>query len=271
MAKVMTIPSALTTPSELDYRRILVIGPSGIGKTTFCGSAHLDPRCSPMCILDFDKGASSLKGLIGPHGDEISVYPINTYSDLDIIYEYLASGQSPYKSILVDSISESQILSLFDIADERIERDGDKGKNKSKFGLEELDFGRSLNQMRRLIRSLRALPMHIFFTSLVKAATLPREGLVRTANMMGTMGEEIVASVDCCWQLVNIEKTDKQGNKTNIRELILQNFPGIRAKTRTGWGITIPDEIVLNKGSVYPIITDLFDMLHIKNPTLDSE
>ncbi len=273
MVKVITPPKTLVKASDTPWRRILVIGSSGSGKTVLCASAHLDARCYPQLILDFDHSSASVQGLIGYGGEEISVYPIWTYKDLDEIWAYLESGQSPYKSLLVDSISESQILSLFDTADSRMAREPEKSKNQDSNSLQELDFGRSLNQQRRLIRALRSLPMHIFYTALVKTVVLPREGTCRVPNLMGSFSEEIISNMDSCWQLLNIEKTDKQGNKTNVRELILRDYPGCRAKTRVPWNVEIESEIILDGGKTAPVITKLFDMLHVKNPdvTLDSE
>jgi len=270
MAKILK-PMKMTPASEIKYRRILLIGPSGIGKTTLFGTAHLDPRTGPMCVLDIDHSASALMGLADANGIEVERMEIDSWEDYNEVCEYLQAGESGFKSVLVDSMTETHIYSLMNIADMRIERaleNENKKKDPDPYAIEQNDFGHSQNQLRRFIRTLRQLPMHVFATALVTTKSVPREGTVRLPALFGQMAEEVVGNFDTVWQYMRVQESTlnpktKKSEEMITRKLILQAQPGIRAKTRYPFGFKGPEEMIVPDDPGYPIMTDLLNLLAV--------
>src|SRR3990167_4195662 len=92
---------------------MLIHAPSGHGKTYFLGTAALDARTSPMLVMDFEGGTSTLAGL------DIDIAQIRSWEDYEEVYTNLLEGNevdgidySQYRSIGVDSISETHIFAL---------------------------------------------------------------------------------------------------------------------------------------------------------------
>jgi phage nucleotide-binding protein len=239
-------------PEELQKAKVLVFAPGGAGKTTFLGSAQDDPRTSPMLILDFEGGTGSLAGL------DIDVVPIRTWDDYNEVFENLAEGNtdeegvdySKYKSIGIDSISETHTWALLDILDV------EGASRRDPELLEQRDYGKASVQMRRLLRSFRDLPLHVFYTSNSKEVEMSRVGKVAVPSLAGQMAEEVVGLMDVVGYMAQSE--DEDGNA--VRMLLLQNYPKFRTKARTPWGVTPPDELE------DPSITSLLDTLGYPAP-----
>lgn len=94
----------------------LIHGPSKSGKSFFSDSSP-----APRLILDAEGGASSRftssqKVLWDPLGPppvpdgtwETAVVYIRSFLDLQRVYDWLVSGQHPFQSVSIDSISEAQ-------------------------------------------------------------------------------------------------------------------------------------------------------------------
>src|SRR3954470_23962049 len=101
----------IVKPSALKFCKGLVFSPAGNGKTTFLGTAQEDPRTAPMLLLDFEGGTESLDGL------DIDVAPIHSWEDYDEVFEMLLSEEHGYRSLGVDSVSETHIFALLAILD----------------------------------------------------------------------------------------------------------------------------------------------------------
>lgn len=234
-------------PEEKQFCKGLFFSPGGNGKTTLLGSAQLDARTSPMLLLDFEGGTESLTGL------DIDVAPIRSWDDYNEAYELLASEDHGYKSLGIDSISETHIFALLDI----LEHEGPTRKDPEL--LEQRDYGKATVQMRRLLRTFRDLPMHVFFTSHAKEVEIPRQGRVQLPSLSGQMAEEVSGLMSVVGYLATYEETEGDEVVTH-RTLLLKNFPRFRTKVRTPWGVTSPDELI------DPTITDLLDMLGYPMP-----
>lgn len=243
----------ITKPSENRYVKGLFFAPAGNGKTVLIGTAELDERTSPMCLLDFEGGTESLAGL------DVVVIPIRTWDDYNEAYEALANGStidgidfSQFKSVGIDSISETHKFALLDI----LRRQGHTRKDPDL--LEQRDYGTATVQMRRLLREFRDLPMHVFFTAHAKEVEIPREGRVRVPDLAGQLAEEVSGLVSVQGYLAQYED-DGELHRT----LLLHSFPKFRIKIRTPWGVQVPEEIV------DPTVTDLLDLLNYGNREVD--
>lgn len=223
----------VTKPGDRPYVKALIYGPAGQGKTTFLGTAQNDERTYPMLFVDFEGGTQSLSGL------DIDVAEIRDWHDYNAVYRELASGKTEYQSIGLDSVSETQIFSLLEI----LEQEGKKGRDDPD-KLQQQDYGKSQIQMRRLLRSFRDLPMHLFATAGAKSEVEPRIGTVKKPALSGQLAEEIPAMMDVVTYLA-VSRDQKTGEE--VRMLLLRNGAEtgsqFRVKVRQPWGVEVPELI----------------------------
>lgn len=206
--------------------KALIYGPSGHGKTRLLGTANDDERTSPMLLIDYEGGVSSLVGR------DIDIVRITSWAEYDEVRKFLEGGKHSYKSVGIDSISEAHLNALLGRLDERQRKDPN--------ALEQNDYGIALVMMRRLLRSFRDLPLHVFCTSLAKEDMDAREGLVKKPAMSGAMADEVLG----IFESVSYLALGEDEEKNVVRVLVMNPVPKIRAKTRVPIGIDPPNSIV---------------------------
>lgn len=213
-------------PSEGSYCKMLVHSPAGNGKTYFLGTAQLDERTYPMAFLNFDAGDKTLAGL------EIDVYDMRDFKDYEEAKAMLQHPQSPFKSVGIDSVSETQVAGIMDI----IKRGAGQGADPDQLG--QPGWGLILMQMRRFVRDFKFLPMHTFMTALSKDEVMPKRGMVQVPAVQGAFMTELSGVPDIVAYL-NKEEVDGQER----RVLYLHGYPKFMIKARTPWGVSVPTEI----------------------------
>lgn len=233
-------------PEELLLAKVLFFGDAGVGKTRLLGTAQQDQRTSPTLILDFEGGTSTLAGL------DISVIQVRDWQDYRDAHDWLAAGDHEYKSVAIDSVSETHWYALSTLMDLR-----EPGNRKVEDVSDQQEYGQALVQLRRFLREFRDLPMHVFYTSHAKDERDPREGNVRKPSLAGKAANEVLGVVDVAAYLT-FGKVGEGSNAKEERILVLKNYPKIRAKTRTSWISDAPDELI------NPTITSLLDAIGIK-------
>jgi phage nucleotide-binding protein len=235
----------IVKPVNLLYLKCLVYGDPGIGKTRFLGTAQQDPRTNPMLVLDFEGGTSTLAGL------DIDVARIRSWEDYEQMHAFLEKGDHPYKSVAIDSVSETHWHFLKTLMDNRAD-DTRKIEDVS----DQQEYGQALVQLRNFLRGYRDLPLHVFFTAHAKEERDPREGMVKKPSLAGKAANEVLGIVDVgaymCWAAVGEGK-----DAADERIMVLKNWPRIRAKTRTRWDSDAPDQLIR------PTITALLDAVNI--------
>ena len=109
--------------------------------------------------------------------------------------------------------------------------------------------------MRRTLRRLRDLPIHVFMSAHAQQREEPRLGRVTIPELTGQLAEEIAGLVSVSAYLGLT--ADEDGNTERI--LLLHDHPRYRVKVRTQWRQTVPTEI-LN-----PDITEILDVFGFEN------
>jgi phage nucleotide-binding protein len=232
-------------PSELLLLKCLIYGDAGVGKTRFLGTAQLDERTSPALILDFEGGTSTLSGL------DIGVIQVRDWKDYNEAHAWLAAGDHGYKSVAIDSVSETHWYALSNLMELR-----DAGTRKIDDVNDMQEYGQALVQLRRFLREFRDLPLHVFYTCHAKDERDPREGNVKKPSLAGKAANEILGVVDVAAYLT-FGKIGEGASAEERRILVLKNYPKIRAKTRTSWTSDAPDELI------DPTVTSLLDAVSI--------
>lgn len=226
----------------------LVFGPPKLGKTHFLGTAAFDERTAPMALLDFEGGVLDVLEDMPGFGTDLIHIPVRTWDDLNEAYARVEENTEGFKSVAIDSISETHIFALLNILDEEHERREDKGENTDL--IQQGDYGTALVQLRRLVRTFRDLPLHTFFTSHSKDEIVTGEGMVKMPSMAGKAATEIPGLMT----LIGYLTMDSEG----VRTLLLnpEEYPRHRIGARAGWGIKIPDMIQ------DPTVTAVLDALN---------
>lgn len=231
-------------PADRRFAKGLFFSPAGHGKTHLLGTAQEDERTSPMLLMDFEGGHETLAGL------DIDVAEIRSWDDYNEAYELLTSDtKEPYRSIGLDSASETHIWALLTRLDEQAPQRKDPDL------IEIGDYGIAGTQLRRLLREFRDLPQHVFFTAGSKEITERGVGRVKIPSLAGQMAEEIVHIMSIVGYLA-MAMNEETGEPERL--LILQNYIGYRTKVRAPWKSKAPDDLV------NPTITDLLDALNFQ-------
>lgn len=229
-------------PEDNRYAKVLIHSPAGHGKTHLLGTAQEDTRTFPMAFLNFEAGESSLAGL------DIDVFDIRDSKDYEDVYKQLSDPKSPYKSVGVDSITETQISALEEILRKDLNRADPEQ-------LAQQDWGIVLVRMRRIVRQyVKMLPMHVFMTALSKDDIVPRVGSVKTPALQGQFANELPGIPDVVAYLALEENAEGETQ----RLLLLHGYPRFAVKARSPWGVTIPSEIL------DPTVGKILDAIGVK-------
>lgn len=207
---------------------VLVHGMSGAGKTTFGATA---PK--PLLLLDVEMAARFVKGRkrkwnplheAPPVNDgtwDICVVSVNEFQKAQKAYEYLKSGQHPFRSVMVDSISELQSKAVEMI------------KNRNQ--LQTQDWGKLLSVMAFFCRDLRDLTGDddsIIEAVIITAMSKDYDGIVKP-YLQGQIAAQIPYWLDITGYLYVQPVTDPTtGEVTDTRNLLIGNHPNYEAKSR---------------------------------------
>lgn len=228
-------------PDENRYVKALIFGPAGQGKTHFLGTAQSDERTSPMLLLDFEGGHETLSGL------DIDIAEIRSWEDYNEAYELLSSPDCKYRSVGIDSISETHVWALL----ERVRKLGPSRREPDL--IEQGDYGVASTQLRRLLREFRDLPMHVFYVASSKQEDERGVGMVAKPAMAGQMSNDVLGLMSVAGYLALTE--DEEGETQRV--LLLQNYPKFRTKIRMPWEVQAPDELE------DPTVSRLLDVLGV--------
>jgi hypothetical protein len=206
---------------------ILVHGLAGAGKTTFGATGP-----TPILILDVEKAARFIKGRkkkwnplveTPPVADgtwDICVVSVDSFDKALKAYEYLKSGRHPFKTVVVDSISELQSKAV-----EKI-----KGRQQ----LQTQDWGKLLSAMSFFCRDLRDLTDddNIIEAVIITAMSRDYDGIIKP-YLQGQIASQVPYWMDITGYLYVTQTTDQTtGEVKDTRNLLIGNHPNYEAKSR---------------------------------------
>jgi hypothetical protein len=206
---------------------MLVHGMSGSGKSTLAASA---PK--PLLYLDVEMASRFLRGRkkkwnplteAPPEADgswDICVVTLDEFQKAQKAYEYLKSGRHPFKSVVVDSISELQSKAVENI----------KGRQQ----LQTQDWGKLLSVMSFFCRDLRDLAGtdDSIESVVITAMSRDYDGIVKP-YLQGQIASQVPYWFDITAYLYVQQVADPvTGEIRDTRNLLVGNHPNYEAKSR---------------------------------------
>lgn len=215
----------LPVVSPKEYRRplnLLVYGEAGVGKTVLAASADDVPELRKVLILDVEGGTMS----IDHRYPNVSVIRLTDFLKTNDIYDELwRKTDHGYGCIVLDSLSETQKLSMASIMEGELYRNPEVDPDVPSVR----NWGKNTNQIRRLVRQFRDLPIPTIFTALVSEEKDERTGrLLRKPALSGKLASEVAGFFDIVGYLYIKEQ---QGQQT--RFLLTGGAEGVVAKDRS--------------------------------------
>lgn len=215
--------------SEVDpYINLLVYGESGIGKTRFAGSASVVEAMSPVLLVDIEGGSMTLRDTY-PQVERVRV---KSWEEMQALYDTLFA-KNPYKTIIMDSLTEIQKFSMYQIMIDLVKKGRNSGEPVDPDVPGMREWGKNGEQIRKLVRAFRDLPCNTIFTALVNADKNPRSGkVVHRPSLPGKLQHEIAAFVDIVVYLYKKE-VEEAGETNQVWRLLTQSTEEYIAKDRT--------------------------------------
>ena len=138
-----------------DNFNMLIYGNAGVGKTTLAVSMYEIKEACPVLLIDMESGSSVLKK-INPPDKSVKVITVTDWEELKTIRRGLNSEGNPFKTVILDTITEAQKLCIDKILDESA-KDNETPELK--------DYLKRSSRMLKFIRMFRDLPINTIFTA----------------------------------------------------------------------------------------------------------
>ena len=216
--------------------KILLYSDPGIGKTT---AASLSPK--PL-IINCEGGTLCLNKFKEYHPRlDIQTFRPRSIDELQDIFWYLRSGEHDRETVILDSLSEIQRMSMDEILadpkrDDRYDRDTPMLS----------DYGKNTQQLRKLVRAFRDLPMNVVFTCLASERKDDTDGSVKIMpDLTPKLATDVMGYVD----VVAYMFVSEEGGVEGVRKILTQPKGKYLAKDRSG---------KLGMGMVEPTMFDVF-------------
>lgn len=177
---------------------MLIYGDPGVGKTVLAGSASKVENMAPVLFIDVEGGTMSLRNKY----PDVDVVRVSNWQDMTAIYNDIASSESKYKTIVIDSLTEIQKFSMYNIMRDLVNSDPDRDPDVP--GIRE--WGKNAEQIRRFVRAFRDLPVNTIFTALAATDKDQKTGAVLSRPYLsGKLASEVAGFLDIvCFMYIRI-------------------------------------------------------------------
>lgn len=222
---------------------MLIYGESGSGKTRLSGSADAVPSMRRVLFVDVEGGTLTLRDTF----PDVECVRVRSWPEMQAVYDKLYEGGHDFTTIVVDSLTEVQKLSMdavmLKLVEQHEERDADVP------GIREWNI--NLEQTRKFVRAFRDLPCNTIFTALSQTDKDIRTGAIkRKPSLSGKVKDEVAGFLDIVLYLYV-----KEINQENKRMLLCEQTENTVAKDRSN---TLPQTIES------PSMEVLWNLLHNK-------
>lgn len=230
----MPIEIPIYKPKIEDYKlKMLIYGPPGVGKTSLLATANAHPLTAPVLLINVESGILSVAdvaalGLSEPP----DVVDLKDFDQLESIFWFLAKGNHPYKSVAIDSLSELQMMNIEHIVQQQLGKPSSSSGAK-RTSLDDVwldDYGASTQQMRRLVRSFRDLPMHVFFSC---HDAVSKDGDTIYPNLTPKLRTAVMGYMDVIGYMFTGVDTSAEGEEYLTRRLLCRPYRKWVAKDRS--------------------------------------
>jgi hypothetical protein len=201
---------------------VVVYARPKVGKTRFCATAP------DVLVIDCDeKGTDSTRDDTDP-----MTIRVTTWSEINDIYWYLQSGDHPYKSVAIDTVSGLQTLAMNFVLGDEAARDASRDPDQPSQRI----YQKVTQLMKVQITNYRNLPMNVIFT----AHTRTREQgegdeditYVTGPNLSPATQSHLLAAVGLIGYMLKREVTVKRGDKrVKVRRVRMLIGPSDRFET----------------------------------------
>lgn len=178
-----------TVSEKTEFINMLVYGNPGAGKTVLAGSADAVPELRPVLFIDVEGGTLSLRDR---HPD-VEVIRVQSWNDMQLIYNELYAMEHDYKTVVLDSLTEIQKFSMYNIMAQVLRENPDRDPEVPSIR----EWGKNIEQIRRLVRAFRDLPMNTVLTALAVTDKDSDSGkIVTRPSLSGKLAMEVAGFVD---------------------------------------------------------------------------
>lgn len=241
--KTLTLGSlgglAISTPEfTTEWRNYLFYGHSGIGKTILAASSCEVEDMAPVLIIDVEGGTSSLTRF----HPSVHVIRVKNFVEFNQLYADLRGGKHPYKTVVLDSVTEIQKFGMYAIMKDLLSKDPERDPDLP--GIQE--WAKNTEQIRRLVRAFRDLPMHTIITCLAVDQQNDQGQVIRTyPNLSNKLALELPGFFDVVGYYYIREVRQEDGSMRQVRLLLTQSTQRVVAKDRLGLPTLVEDPTML--------------------------
>lgn len=231
-----------------EYIRALVYGETGRGKTRVVGSAQKVPEMAPALILNFDKGLQSLNY-------KVARVKFDKWRDADLLLRDLVGTGSVKlkdgrrltpKTVIIDTATEMYAKILQMVMDESLKKRPEKDPDVP----EQHDYMKAHSIFRKVIRSLRDMPINILVTAQRDYMVDEITGAVLgySPNVTGKLNRELGQ----WFRIIGYVDVTKHGTE---QEFTFNCMPSNRWQTKDSKN-AIPGELVFTEDE--PIMGEIY-------------
>lgn len=238
----------------------LLYGPPGSGKTVLSASGAMHPSLGPVLIANFEGGLLSLG-----NPKNVESVGVKNMDEVEELFWKIVNKDpkfAKFKTVVLDSGSEMQTLSLEALSKEAYEKDKankKKDEDKKRQSIDNLyqeDYGKDTSRLKRVFRWYRDAPVNVIITALSKkiyskppTKEIEPQLIDVCPAFTDKLGQSIMGYVDYVWYCYK-DETDGSFN------MLTSNKGVYKAKTR---GMKFSKEL----GDVVknPNLATLYDLL----------